>query len=48
MKDRMVELNQQINWFPRMKDGNGKWLENAEIGRSVETGSGVRRSRCGE
>ena len=30
-KDRMVELNQQINWVPsRVKDGLfGKWLENA-------------------
>ena len=31
MKDRMVELNQQINWVPsHVKDGSfGKWLENA-------------------
>ncbi|CAN0602125.1 unnamed protein product, partial [Ectocarpus sp. 12 AP-2014] len=30
-KDRMVELNQQINWIPgNVKDGLfGKWLENA-------------------
>ena len=30
-KDRMVELNQQINWIPdHVKDGQfGKWLENA-------------------
>ena len=30
-KDRMVELNQQINWVPEhVKDGQfGKWLENA-------------------
>ena len=30
VKDRMVELNQQINWVPeRIKDGRfGKWLEN--------------------
>jgi len=30
IKDRMVELNQQINWVPeRIKDGRfGKWLEN--------------------
>jgi isoleucyl-tRNA synthetase len=30
-KDRMVELNQQINWIPyHIKDGMfGKWLENA-------------------
>lgn len=30
-KDRMVELNQQINWIPsNIKDGQfGKWLENA-------------------
>jgi isoleucyl-tRNA synthetase len=30
-KDRMVELNQQINWVPEhIKDGSfGKWLENA-------------------
>lgn len=30
-KDRMVELNQQINWIPsHIKDGQfGKWLENA-------------------
>jgi isoleucyl-tRNA synthetase len=30
-KDRMVELNQQINWIPgNVKDGMfGKWLENA-------------------
>ncbi|WHT21366.1 isoleucine--tRNA ligase [Crossiella sp. CA-258035] len=30
-KDRMVELNQQINWVPEhIKDGQfGKWLENA-------------------
>lgn len=30
-KDRMVELNQQINWIPEnVKDGQfGKWLENA-------------------
>ncbi|NGY57441.1 isoleucine--tRNA ligase [Lentzea sp. NEAU-D13] len=30
-KDRMVELNQQINWVPgHIKDGQfGKWLENA-------------------
>ena len=30
-KDRMVELNQQINWIPdNVKDGQfGKWLENA-------------------
>ena len=31
-KDRMVELNQQINWIPgNIKDGLfGKWLENAK------------------
>lgn len=31
VKDRMVELNQQINWIPgNIKDGIfGKWLENA-------------------
>jgi isoleucyl-tRNA synthetase len=31
IKDRMVELNQQINWIPdHIKDGRfGKWLENA-------------------
>lgn len=31
IKDRMVELNQQINWIPlHVKDGLfGKWLENA-------------------
>jgi len=31
IKDRMVELNQQINWIPNhIKDGLfGKWLENA-------------------
>ena len=31
VKDRMVELNQQINWVPsHVKDGSfGKWLENA-------------------
>ena len=31
IKDRMVELNQQINWIPdNVKDGQfGKWLENA-------------------
>ena len=31
IKDRMVELNQQINWIPgHIKDGLfGKWLENA-------------------
>jgi isoleucyl-tRNA synthetase len=31
IKDRMVELNQQINWIPEhIKDGRfGKWLENA-------------------
>lgn len=31
-KDRMVELNQQINWIPsHIKDGLfGKWLENAK------------------
>ena len=30
-KDRMVELNQQINWVPEhVKDGSfGKWLANA-------------------
>ncbi|NYE94511.1 isoleucyl-tRNA synthetase [Psychromicrobium silvestre] len=30
-KDRMIELNQQINWIPgNVKDGQfGKWLENA-------------------
>ncbi|MEO0479195.1 MAG: isoleucine--tRNA ligase [Planctomycetota bacterium] len=30
-KDRMLELNQQINWIPeRVKDGQfGRWLENA-------------------
>ncbi len=30
-RDRMVELNEQINWVPEhVKDGNfGKWLENA-------------------
>ena len=30
-RDRMVELNQQINWIPsHIKDGQfGKWLENA-------------------
>ncbi|MEN9579693.1 MAG: hypothetical protein RJA70_2702, partial [Pseudomonadota bacterium] len=30
-RDRMVELNQQINWIPeRIKDGQfGRWLENA-------------------
>ncbi|WP_374229595.1 isoleucine--tRNA ligase [Kocuria sp. LUK] len=31
IRDRMVELNQQINWIPdNVKDGQfGKWLENA-------------------
>lgn len=31
LKDRMIELNQQINWIPgNVKDGQfGKWLENA-------------------
>ncbi len=31
IKDRMVELNQEINWIPdNVKDGQfGKWLENA-------------------
>ncbi|MCO1338430.1 isoleucine--tRNA ligase [Kocuria polaris] len=31
IKDRMLELNQQINWIPEnVKDGQfGKWLENA-------------------
>ncbi|MGW4826772.1 isoleucine--tRNA ligase [Amycolatopsis japonica] len=31
IKDRMVELNQQITWYPEnVKDGQfGKWLENA-------------------
>lgn len=31
IKDRMLELNQQINWIPgNVKDGQfGKWLENA-------------------
>ena len=31
VKDRMVKLNQQINWVPsHLKDGSfGKWLENA-------------------
>ena len=31
VKDRMVELNQEINWVPsHVKDGSfGKWLENA-------------------
>ncbi|WP_066297215.1 isoleucine--tRNA ligase [Arthrobacter luteolus] len=31
IKDRMVELNQEINWIPEnVKDGQfGKWLENA-------------------
>lgn len=31
IKDRMIELNQQINWMPsHIKDGMfGKWLENA-------------------
>ncbi len=31
VKDRMVELNQEINWVPaHIKDGSfGKWLENA-------------------
>ncbi|MBP3036009.1 isoleucine--tRNA ligase [Arthrobacter sp. zg-ZUI100] len=31
VKDRMVELNQQINWIPEnVKDGQfGKWIENA-------------------
>ena len=31
IKDRMVELNQQINWIPaHIKDGAfGKWLEQA-------------------
>ncbi|MCC3297717.1 isoleucine--tRNA ligase [Arthrobacter sp. zg-Y453] len=31
IKDRMIELNQQINWIPEnVKDGQfGKWLENA-------------------
>ncbi len=31
IKDRMMELNQEINWIPgRIKDGQfGKWLENA-------------------
>ncbi|MGF9663129.1 isoleucine--tRNA ligase [Arthrobacter crystallopoietes] len=31
IKDRMVELNQQINWIPEnVKDGQfGRWLENA-------------------
>ena len=44
-RDRMVELNQQITWYPEhVKDGQfGKWLSKAPVtGRSPETGTGAR------
>lgn len=49
IKDRLLELNQEINWIPgNVKDGQfGKWLANAVTGRSPATVSGVRRFRCG-
>ncbi|MHC4896461.1 MAG: isoleucine--tRNA ligase, partial [Planctomycetota bacterium] len=45
-KDRMVELNQQINWIPpHVRDGQfGKWLENARdwsISRNRYWGSAI-------
>ena len=49
-RDRMVELNQQITWYPEhVKDGQfGKWLSKARgTGRSRETATGARRFRCG-
>lgn len=46
IKDRMVELNEQINWVPQhIKEGRfGKWLENARdwnIGRSRVWGTPI-------
>ena len=49
-KDRLVELNQEINWVPEtIRDGRfGNWLENImSIGRCHASDSGVRRCRCG-
>lgn len=48
-RDRLVELNQEINWIPgHVRDGQfGQWLEGAAIGRSPATGSGAHRSRFG-
>ncbi len=49
IRDRLVELNQQINWVPdHVRDGRfGQWLAGRGTGRSAGTGSGVHRSRCG-
>ena len=49
IRDRMVELNQEITWTPaHIKDGIfGKWLEALATGRFRVTASGVRRFPCG-
>ena len=49
IKERMLELNQQINWVPdHIKDGQfGSGWRTPATGRSPATGSGAPRSRCG-
>ena len=49
-KDRMVELNQQITWYPEQRQGRPVREvagERASTGRSPATGTSARRSRCG-
>ena len=49
IRDRMVELNQEINWTPEhIRDGQfGKWLGVPATGISAATAAGVPPSPCG-
>ena len=48
-RDRMVELNEEINWVPATSStaASASGWRTPATGRSAATASGARRSRCG-